>query len=80
MTIYPYDSLLTGLANLLIALALAGYVRASLRSRAAVGLWWDFDRDDEPVRFWLWLIFIGVWVISSIGRGIMHLTGFWTFV
>ena len=44
--------------DLFLALVIGLYVRRSIRSRAAVGLWWDFLRDQEPKRFWLQILLV----------------------
>ena len=39
--------------GLMFAAGLTYYVRIALKSRTALGLGWHFDRDDQPIRYWM---------------------------
>ena len=60
------DNVLQVAFNLLMALVLTAYLRSSVRSRAAVGLWWDFLRDQEPIRYWSQLALVALAILESL--------------
>ncbi|HEY0011594.1 MAG TPA: hypothetical protein VGB79_01935 [Allosphingosinicella sp.] len=66
------------LFHIVVAVALIGFLRGALRSGAAVGLFWDFLREREPVRYWIYLAFIALWAavaaIEAVG-GLFALVG-----
>ena len=59
------------LFHIVLAAALMGFLRGALRSGAAVGLFWDFLREREPIRYWIYLAVIGLWaalaVVAAVG-------------
>jgi hypothetical protein len=66
---------MTVIINLIVAVALAAYVRNAIRTRAAVGLWWDFLRDEEPIRYWTWLALMTFVTTSSIWSAVEMASG-----
>ena len=78
MTTSPFELALKLLLNAAIGLVLLGAVRRSWQRGYATGLWWDFQRESEPVRFWSCLVFLtlagfgGIWVAV---RAALELTG-----
>ena len=53
---------------LLLAAGLVYYIRISLKRRAALGLGWDFDRDEQPILFWLQIAVAGWGVFLIVGN------------
>ncbi len=67
MTTSPSELALQLLIDFAMAIVLGVYIRRSIKSGYAVGLWWDFQRQSEPVRFWTWLTVVGLVGMSSFG-------------
>ena len=61
------NDIIIGLWNLLLAGILAAFVKHSIRTGAAVGLWWDYLRSTQPIRFW---VYVGVMAAASLGNAI----------
>ena len=72
MTISPFELAARTLLSAAMGVILIGYVRQSLRQGYAVGIWWDFQRDDEPKRFWLWIAFVAVTAVSQLWVAAAH--------
>ena len=51
-----------------ICVGLSYYIYRSVRRRSAIGLGWDFDRDTQPVLFWLQLGLVAMFVVSELVR------------
>jgi hypothetical protein len=58
MTTSPFELALGLLVHVILGVLLLGFVARSLRRGYAVGFWWDFQRQAEPVRFWCWIVFV----------------------
>ncbi len=58
MTIFPFEEALRGLLSLAMGIILFDFARASLKRGYVYGLWWDFQRDTQPKRFWLYIAFL----------------------
>jgi hypothetical protein len=69
MTTSLFELMFKALINVAVAFVLIGYVRRSIQRGYAFGLWWDFQRDAEPIRFWVWTAFVGVTAIASFWSG-----------
>ena len=69
------DFVATLLFNVVVAVALAAYLRNSLRNRAAVGLWWDFLRDEEPIRYWIQLGIVALAIVNALSTFLKLIVG-----
>ena len=70
---------LAGISSVMMLLLAAGlvyYIRISLKRRAALGLGWDFDRDEQPVLFWLQVAVAGWGVFLIVGNVIAAVINF----
>ena len=72
MTIFPFELAARTLLSAAMGVILIGYVRQSLRQGYAVGIRWDFQRDDEPKRFWLWIAFVAVTAVGQLWVATTH--------
>jgi len=70
MTTSPFELILKALINIAVALALFAFVRRSIQRGYAFGLWWDFQRESEPIRFWMWTAFLGIAAAGSLWSGL----------
>ena len=74
MTTSPFELAARTLLSAAMGVILIGYVRQSLRQGYAVGIWWDFQRDGEPKRFWLWIAFVAVTAVGQLWAAATHVT------
>ena len=65
----PFELAFGAFIAVAIGVILLGYVRASVRRGYAYGLWWDFQRDSEPVRFWIWIAFVVATAFGQLWQG-----------
>ena len=69
MTQYTKVLLLGGAAifmNLLICAIVLAYIRISLRQRCALGFFWRFDRDRQPIWFWFQLALVSTLIAYQV--------------
>ena len=69
----------SAIALLMIA-GLLYYLRRSLQIRAAVGPGWDFDRDEQPIRYWLQLAVVAYFVVDQVVRVVIGIVALWKFI
>ena len=55
---------------LLLAAGLVYYIRRALQIRAALAPGWSFDRDEQPIRFWLQLAVVAWAAINCLAKAI----------
>jgi len=68
----PFELVLKALINVAVALVLLSYVRRFIQRGYAFGLWWDFQREAEPIRFWVWTAFVGITGAGSLWSGLNY--------
>jgi hypothetical protein len=73
MTTFRFDDAFGLVFHLVLVVVLVGYLRGALRTGSAVGPAWDFLRESEPVRYWLWLALIAAWAVGAAGTSVAML-------